>query len=39
MEYIRSDEFVEVTPKAIRIRKILLDETARKRQKIAASMN
>jgi GTP-binding protein len=36
MEYIRSDEFVEVTPKAIRLRKILLDENARKRQKIAA---
>ena len=31
MEYIRGDEYVEVTPKAIRMRKILLDENARKR--------
>jgi len=33
MEYIRNDEYVEVTPKSIRIRKILLDESERKRLK------
>jgi GTP-binding protein len=33
MEYINSDEYVEVTPKSIRIRKILLDENERKRSK------
>ena len=31
MEYINSDEYVEVTPKSIRLRKILLDENDRKR--------
>ena len=31
LEYIQEDELVEVTPHAMRIRKILLDETARKR--------
>jgi GTP-binding protein len=31
MEFIQDDEYTEVTPKSIRIRKILLDETARKR--------
>jgi GTP-binding protein len=31
LEYIKEDEYVEVTPKAMRLRKILLDETARKR--------
>ncbi|MDD2595504.1 MAG: translational GTPase TypA [Bacteroidales bacterium] len=31
LEYIQEDELVEVTPKSMRIRKILLDETARKR--------
>jgi GTP-binding protein len=31
MEYIREDEYVEVTPKSIRLRKILLDENERKR--------
>jgi GTP-binding protein len=36
MEYIRTDEYVEVTPKSIRIRKIWLDENDRKRRKIAA---
>jgi GTP-binding protein len=33
MEYIKGDEYVEVTPKSIRIRKIILDETERKRKK------
>jgi GTP-binding protein len=31
MEYIKGDEYVEVTPKSIRLRKILLDENERKR--------
>ena len=31
MEYIAEDEYVEVTPKSIRLRKILLDEHERKR--------
>ncbi len=33
MEYIREDEYVEVTPKSIRLRKIILDENERKRKK------
>ncbi|MCK9219383.1 MAG: translational GTPase TypA [Bacteroidales bacterium] len=33
MEYIKGDEYVEVTPKSIRLRKILLDEIERKRSK------
>ncbi|MEQ9442573.1 MAG: translational GTPase TypA [Cyclobacteriaceae bacterium] len=31
LEYIQKDEYVEVTPKSIRMRKIYLDETERKR--------
>ena len=31
LEYIKEDEYVEVTPKSMRIRKIILDETERKR--------
>lgn len=31
LEYIKEDEYVEVTPKSMRMRKIILDETARKR--------
>ncbi len=31
LEYIKEDEYVEVTPKSIRLRKIILDETERKR--------
>jgi GTP-binding protein len=31
LEYIKADEYVEVTPNAIRMRKMLLDENARKR--------
>ncbi len=31
MEYIQADEYVEVTPENIRLRKILLDENERKR--------
>ena len=33
MEYIGEDEYVEVTPKSIRLRKILLSEFERKRKK------
>ena len=36
LEYIQEDEYVEVTPKSIRIRKILLKEHERKRAKNAA---
>jgi GTP-binding protein len=32
MEYIQADEFVEVTPKSIRLRKIQLDHNRRKRE-------
>ncbi|MDR0688046.1 MAG: translational GTPase TypA [Prevotellaceae bacterium] len=32
MEYIQEDEYVELTPKSIRMRKILLDENERKRK-------
>ena len=31
MEYIRDDEYLEVTPKSLRLRKIILDELERKR--------
>lgn len=31
LEYIQKDEYVELTPKSIRMRKILLDENARKK--------
>ena len=33
LEYIQSDEYVEVTPKSIRLRKIYLNETDRKRER------
>lgn len=33
LEYIQGDEYVEVTPKSLRLRKILLKETERKRGK------
>ena len=32
LEYIQGDEYVELTPKSIRIRKIYLDENERKRK-------
>lgn len=35
LEYIEEDEYVEVTPKSIRLRKVLLDENERKRQKMS----
>ncbi|MBP5742779.1 MAG: translational GTPase TypA, partial [Paludibacteraceae bacterium] len=31
LEYIKADEYVEVTPKSIRLRKIILDENERKK--------
>jgi GTP-binding protein len=33
LEYIQADEFVEVTPKSLRVRKIYLNENERKRSK------
>ena len=33
LEYIKADEYVEVTPQNIRLRKIILDELERKRQR------
>ena len=32
LEYIKADEYVEITPNYMRMRKIILDETERKRQ-------
>jgi GTP-binding protein len=37
MEYIKEDEYVEVTPKSIRLRKIILDENERKRMRNRAN--
>jgi GTP-binding protein len=37
ISYINEDELVEITPLSIRLRKIMLDETQRKRAKIAAA--
>lgn len=34
MEYIAADEYIEITPKSMRLRKIRLDENDRKRQKL-----
>lgn len=36
LEYIETDELVEVTPASVRLRKRLLDEKDRKRQRVAA---
>jgi GTP-binding protein len=36
IEYISADEFVEATPKSLRLRKRILDSTARKRAQNAA---
>jgi len=33
LEYIQKDEYVEVTPQSLRLRKIFLNEHDRKRQK------
>ena len=37
MEYVGVDEYVEITPKSIRLRKILLSEIDRKRLKNSSS--
>jgi GTP-binding protein len=37
LEYIQSDEYVEVTPKSIRLRKIYLNENDRKRERNRAA--
>ncbi|MFH2141765.1 MAG: translational GTPase TypA [Bacteroidota bacterium] len=37
MEYIKDDEYIEVTPKSLRMRKIILDENHRKRHKNAVN--
>lgn len=39
LEYIQEDEYVEVTPKSIRLRKIFLDENERKRRAKATASN
>lgn len=39
LEYIQSDEYVEVTPKSIRLRKIYLNETDRKRERNKVLVN
>lgn len=39
LEYIQGDEYVEVTPESLRLRKILLDENDRKRAKNALAAN
>ncbi|MES2560245.1 MAG: translational GTPase TypA [Bacteroidota bacterium] len=36
MEYIQGDEYVEITPQSLRLRKIYLDENERKRNKNAS---
>jgi len=36
MEYIASDEYIEITPKSMRLRKIKLDENDRKRARMKA---
>jgi GTP-binding protein len=36
MEYIQKDEYVELTPNAIRLRKVILDENERKRNQKSA---
>lgn len=39
LEYIQSDEYVEVTPKSIRLRKIYLNENDRKRERNKVLVN
>ena len=38
LEYIKEDEYVEITPKAMRFRKIILDELERKRARSRAGL-
>ena len=35
LEYIKEDELVEVTPKSMRMRKVILDHDQRKKARIA----
>jgi GTP-binding protein len=37
LEFIREDECVEVTPKSVRLRKVVLDQAARHRQRKRSS--
>lgn len=39
LEYIQSDEYVEVTPKSIRLRKVFLNENDRKRERNKVATN
>jgi GTP-binding protein len=39
MEYIQKDEYLEVTPKSLRMRKIYLDENERKRSERMSETN
>lgn len=39
LEYIKEDEYVEITPKAMRFRKIILDELERKRARSRAGLS
>ncbi|HCM74986.1 MAG TPA: translational GTPase TypA [Cytophagales bacterium] len=39
LEYIQSDEYVEVTPKSIRLRKVFLNENDRKRERNRVGAN
>jgi GTP-binding protein len=39
MEYIQKDEYLEVTPKSLRMRKIYLDENERKRMERVSDSN
>ena len=38
MEYIKADEYIEVTPESLRLRKIILDENERKRSERKTEM-
>jgi GTP-binding protein len=38
MEYIQKDEYLEITPKSLRMRKIYLDENERKRMERTIEM-
>lgn len=38
LEYIKEDEYVEITPKSMRLRKIILDELERKRARSRAGL-
>ncbi|MDB5221770.1 MAG: typA, partial [Chitinophagaceae bacterium] len=38
MEYIQQDECIEVTPKSIRMRKVILNEDDRKKQQKSMQM-